>query len=722
MPIDPAKLAALASGREHNPFAILGVHAIPGGFAVRTIQPHAETVTIALSDREATMHRVHPIGIFEWEGAHAPPEPCQITVQENGRTSARVECWSFPPAPDDMALHLFSQGRNFEAYRLLGALPEIRNGTSGVCFRTWAPNAARVSVIGDFNQWDGRIHPMASLGPSGIWELFIPDILPGALYRFEIRSSHTGTVACKTDPYAREFELRPANATRIAAPQRHQWEDAAWMEARARRDWLHAPMSVYEVHAGSWRRHPDGRQYSYRELAEWLIPYVAGLGYTHIEFMPLTEHPLDESWGYQTTGYFAPTSRHGTPDDFRFLVDCCHAAAIGVILDWVPGHFPEDDWAIAHYDGSALYEHEDPKMKHHPDWGTHVFNYGRHEVRSFLLSSAYYWLDTFHIDGLRVDAVASMIYLDYSRKESEWIPNRFGGRENLEAIAFLRDLNTMVHDRFPGVITVAEESTAWPMVSRPVHLGGLGFSMKWNMGWMNDSLAYFGVNPLFRRYHHDRLTFGQLYAYSENFVLPLSHDEVVHGKGSLLTRMPGDLWQRQANVRLLLAWQMTSPGKKLMFMGNEFGQVREWDAGSELDWTLLENEEHAGIQRMVGDLNRLYRDNPALHDGDFSPDGFEWIDCHDSDNSVLAFLRRARNGQQLIVVLNLTPVPHHKYCIGAPSAGRWTECFNSDSTFYGGSNLGNAGILHARTAPHQQWAARIEMTLPPLSAVILIPT
>jgi len=721
MPIDPARLTALASGCDHDPFAILGVHAIPGGFVARTIQPHAETVTIALPDGEAEMHRVHPIGIFEWEGVSAPPEPCRITVRENGQTATRVECWSFPPVPDDTALHLFSEGRNFEAYRMLGALPEVRHGTSGVCFRTWAPNAGRVSMIGDFNRWDGRSHPMASLGPSGIWELFIPDLEPGALYRFEIRSK-TGAVACKSDPYAREFELRPANAARIAAPRRHQWKDAAWMEARARRDWLHAPMSVYEVHAGSWRRHPDGRQYSYRELAEWLIPYVAGLDYTHIEFMPLTEHPLDESWGYQTTGYFAPTSRHGTPDDFRFLVDCCHAAAIGVILDWVPGHFPEDDWAIAHYDGSALYEHEDPKMKHHPDWGTHVFNYGRHEVRSFLLSSAHYWLDAFHIDGLRVDAVASMIYLDYSKKEGEWIPNRFGGRENLEAIDFLRDLNTMVHDRFPGVITVAEESTAWPMVSRPVHLGGLGFSMKWNMGWMNDSLAYFGVDPLFRRYHHDRLTFGQLYAYSENFVLPLSHDEVVHGKGSLLTRMPGDLWQRQANVRLLLAWQMTSPGKKLMFMGNEFGQVREWDAGSELDWTLLENEEHAGIQRMVGDLNRLYRDNPALHDGDFSPDGFEWIDCHDSDNSVLAYLRRARNGQQLIVVLNLTPAPRHKYCIGAPSAGRWTECFNSDSTFYGGSNLGNAGILHARTEPHQQWAARIEMTLPPLSAVILIPS
>lgn len=646
--------------------------------------------------------------------------PYRLRVLEHGHYGQHIDCWNFPPCPDAQAIYLFAEGRNLQAEKLLGANWQRRDGVEGVCFRTWAPNAERVSVVGEFNRWDGRCHPLANLGESGLWELFIPSLRPGSLYRFEIRNRHSGAVLLKNDPYAREFERRPANAARISAPSRHVWQDQAWLAERARRDWLHAPMSVYELHSASWRRHPDGRMYSYHELADALIPYVCELGYTHIELLPITEHPLDQSWGYQTTGYFAPTSRHGSPDDFRYFIDRCHAAGIGVILDWVPAHFPQDDWAFAHFDGSALYEHEDPRLKQHPDWGTHIFNYGRHEVRSFLLSSAHYWLDEFHIDGLRVDAVASMLYLDYSRKPGEWLPNRFGGRENLEAVEFLRELNMMVHERFPGALTIAEESTSWPMVSRPVYLGGLGFSMKWNMGWMHDTLGYFGIDPLFRRYHHNQLTFGQLYAYTENFVLPLSHDEVVHGKGSLLGKMPGDNWQKMANLRLLFAWQMSTPGKKLQFMGGEFGQWREWNADAELDWWLLAEPAHRGLQQLVGDLNRLYRQTPALHRHDFDPAGFCWVDCHDSDNSVLAFLRQAEDAPRVLVVLNFTPVPRHAYRLGVPAATRWREAFNSDSAYYGGSNVGNGGTLLSEPQAWQGWPASLTLTLPPLAALILI--
>jgi 1,4-alpha-glucan branching enzyme len=719
MPIDAARLEALAGGREHDPFALLGLHAGADGVSIRTLQPDAEAVTLLAPQGEAAMRRIHAAGVFEWHGRQAPPRPWRVRVARRGQVREVIDCWSFPPEPDAEALYLFSAGRNVEAYRLLGAQLARRGDTDGVRFRTWAPGAERVSVIGEFNGWDGRVHPMANLGASGVWELFVPGAAPGMLYRFEIRQRDSGRVALRNDPYGRQFELRPANAARIAAPPRHRWQDDGWMAARARHDWLHAPMSIYEVHAGSWRRHPDGRMYGYRELADALVPYVVALGYTHIELMPITEHPLDESWGYQTTGYFAPTSRHGDPDALRALIDRCHAAGIGVILDWVPGHFPHDDWALAHFDGSALYEHADPHRKHHPDWGTHVFNYGRHEVRSFLLSSAHYWLDAFHVDGLRVDAVASMLYLDYSREPGQWTPNRYGGRENLEAIEFLRELNVMVHARFAGALTIAEESTAWPMVSRPVHLGGLGFSMKWNMGWMNDTLRYFGVDPLFRRYHHDLLTFGQLYACSENFVLPLSHDEVVHGKGALAARMPGDRWQRMANLRLLVTVKMTMPGKKLMFMGGEFAQLREWSERRELDWALLEDDAHRGVQRLVGDLNRLYRDEPALHELDFEAEGFRWLDCHDSDNSVLAFVRRARDGRGVVVVLNFTPVARHGYVIGAPRAGAWRERFNSDSAFYGGSNIGNAGGVDAAGEAWREWPARLVLTLPPLAGLIL---
>ena len=613
------------------------------------------------------------------------------------------------------ALYLFNEGRNVQAYRLLGAHPD----QDGTVFRVWAPNASVVAVVGEFNSWQGNAHHMQALGASGIWELRVPEAKPHSLYRFEITNRNTGAVLVKSDPYGRGFELRPGSAAYIVPPSGHVWGDADWLQRRAAWDWQRAPVNIYEIHAGSWMRHPDGKPYLWRELAERLIPYAVKQGYTHLELLPVTEHPLDESWGYQTTGYFAPTARYGSADDLRFFVDACHQAGLGVLLDWVPGHFPQDQWALARYDGTALYEHEDPRLGLHVDWGTHIFNYGRHEVRSFLLSSAHWWLHEFHFDGLRVDAVASMLYLDYSRQAGEWLPNKHGGRENLEAIDFLQALNAMVHAEFPGALTIAEESTAWPMVSRPTYVGGLGFSMKWNMGWMNDSLRYFHRDSIHRRWHHDELTFGQVYAYSENYVLPFSHDEVVHGKGSLLGKMPGDAWQRSANLRLLLAWQSLTPGKKLMFMGGEFGQAREWSEARELDWGLLGEAAHSGLQKLSGDLNRLYRDLPALHSQDFESSGFEWIDCHDSAHSVLCWLRWGRDGSFVVIALNFTPVPQAAYRIGVPRPGRYVEILNSDSAYYGGSNLGNAGAIEAGEGEWMNRPANLEITLPPLAAVVL---
>ena len=612
-------------------------------------------------------------------------------------------------------LYLFNEGRNVQSYRLLGAHVQA----DGTAFRVWAPNAAQVSVVGDFNGWQGGVHVMHSLGRGGVWEVVVPEAGPGSLYRFEITNRDSGALLTKGDPYARGFELRPGSAAYVVAPSQYRWGDAQWLQQRAAWDWQHAPLNIYEVHAGSWMRHADGRPYLWSELAERLIPYAVAQGYTHLELLPITEHPLDESWGYQATGYFAPTSRYGSPDDLRAFIDACHAAGLGVLLDWVPGHFPQDDWALARFDGTALYEHEDPRLGLHAEWGTHIFNYGRHEVCSFLLSSAHWWLAEFHFDGLRVDAVASMLYLDYSREPGQWLPNRHGGRENLEAIDFLRELNTMVHGEFPGALTIAEESTAWPQVSRPTYVGGLGFSMKWNMGWMNDSLRYFRRDPLFRRWHHDEVTFGQVYAYSENFVLPLSHDEVVHGKGSLSGKMPGDPWQRFANLRLLLAWQAFTPGKKLMFMGGEFGQAREWSESRELDWGLLAEPAHAGVQRLAGDLNRLYRDLPALHSQDFAREGFEWIDCLDSEHSVLSWLRWGRDGSFVVVAVNFTPTPLTGYRLGVPHAGRYAEVLNSDSTHYGGSDLGNHGAIEAVEGEWMRRPANLEITLPPLAAVLL---
>ncbi|PKO83715.1 MAG: 1,4-alpha-glucan branching enzyme [Betaproteobacteria bacterium HGW-Betaproteobacteria-11] len=715
---DRDSLAALLEARSYDPFRLLGLHQADAGWCLRVLQPQASRVAVELAPgRWAELVRREDGGLFEWRGREAPPRPWRLRIDD----VVGYDAYAFFPRPPADDLYLFNAGCLHQAWRTLGALPEIRDAVPGIVFRVWAPNAERVSVVGSFNRWDARVHQMATLGASGVWELFVPELATGALYRFELKLRGSGTVLRKSDPYARAFERRPATACRVTAPARHPWNDDEWMRARSARDWLHAPLTIYEMHAGSWMRHYDGSFYSYRELAARLVPYLCELGYTHVEFMPLMEHPLDESWGYQCVGFFAPSSRFGSADDLRFLIDALHQAGIGVILDWVPGHFPADDWALAHFDGTALYEHEDPRQKIHPDWGTHVFNYGRNEVRSFLLSSAHYWLSEFHVDALRVDAVASMIYLDYSRRPGEWTPNIHGGRENLEAIAFLRQLNTVVHAEFPGALTIAEESTAWPMVSRPVWLGGLGFSMKWNMGWMNDTLEYLRRDPVHRRFHHQQLTFGQLYAYSENFVLPLSHDETVHGKGSLLGKMPGDAWQRFANLRLLLAYQMTAPGKKLLFMGGEFGQPWEWRAGEELPWYLLQFPPHAGLQRLVRDLNRLYRDIPALHDLDFCSEGFQWIDCHDADQSVVSWLRRARDGSHVVVALNFTPLPRHGYRLGVPQAGTYVERLNSDAALYGGGNLGNGGRVQAGTREWMGQPASLELTLPPLAALVLLP-
>ena len=712
-------LERILQARHHDPFSFLGLHSEGGAPILRVLRPHAEAVVMLLADGEQPLTLKDKRGLFEWRGKQAPARPIRLRVQEDGKTFEITDPYTFPPMLGEQELYLFNEGRLLEAYRTLGSHVVNHEGVDGVGFAVWAPSAERVSVVGQFNRWDGRSHMMRVRGGSGVWELFIPGMKPGDLYKYEIRNAGSGEIRVKADPYGQCFEPRPGTAAVVPQPSSFEWHDGDWLETRAKADWLHAPFNIYEVHAGSWRRHPDGRYYSYRELADALVPYLQDMNYSHVEFMPLTEHPLDESWGYQTTGYFAATARFGTVDDLKYLVDACHRAGLGVILDWVPGHFPMDDWALARFDGSALYEHADPRLGVHQDWGTHIFNYGRNEVKGFLLASADFWLRELHFDGLRVDAVASMLYLDYSRKAGEWLPNKYGGRENLEAIDFLREMNAMVHERYPGALTFAEESTAWPMVSRPTYVGGLGFSMKWNMGWMNDTLNYISLDPIYRRYHQNSLTFGQLYAYSENFILPFSHDEVVHGKGSLLGKMPGDAWRQFANLRLLSTYQMTNPGKKLNFMGNEFGQGREWNAGWELDWGLLQSHWHEGVQRCQRDLNRLYRQLPQLHELDFNHDGFAWIDCHDADQSVLSYLRRDRQGRAVICAFNFTPIPRDGYRIGCPAGGLWREIFNSDSEWYGGSNAGNGAGLLAEEQPWMGFGHSLVITLPPLAGIIL---
>jgi 1,4-alpha-glucan branching enzyme len=703
--------------RHHDPFAILGRHPQADGQVVlRVLQPRAAQVRLGADG--PLLERIGETDLFELRApaAQIPPHPSLTWSDGLGGVHARIDPYTFPPQLSDFDLHLFGEGRHWHIYRLLGANPWTVDGVEGVLFATWAPNAARISVLGDFNQWDGRCHPLRTRGMSGVWELFIPGLQAGALYKFEIRARH-GEILVKADPYGQHFEMRPSTASIVRPAHIYPWEDAEWLSARRSRDWLHAPCSVYEAHLGSWRRNADGGFLNYRQLAHPLVEHVGALGFTHIELLPITEHPYDASWGYQTTGYFAPTSRFGTPDDFRYFVDHCHRHGIGVILDWVPAHFPKDAHGLARFDGTALYEHEDPRRGEHRDWGTLIYNYGRGEVRNFLLASALYWLEEFHLDGLRVDAVASMLYLDYSRSACDWVPNIHGGNENLEAIAFLRELNTVVHEQFPGALVIAEESTAWPGVSRPADGGGLGFSMKWNMGWMHDTLAYMSKDPIYRQHHHEHLTFGLLYAFTENFVLPFSHDEVVHGKRSMLGKMPGDEWQRFANLRLLYTCQFTYPGKKLLFMGSEFGQGEEWNEAGELDWYVLDYPLHRGAQALVGDLNQLYRRFPALHRHDFESQGFEWIDCHDAAQAVLSYLRRAGN-EMCVVVLNFTPVPRHNYRLGVPDGGAWQEVFNSDSHYYGGGNIGN-GWVQAEPAPWMGRPYSLNLTLPPLAGIVL---
>jgi len=713
-------LKRLVAARHHDPFKLLGRHPEQDGEVVRAWIPGAARVQI--EGISTPMQRVAGSDLHEWRGpAGEVPHPYRLCwIDRDGREHCAYDPYAFPPDIADYDLHLFGEGRHLHAYRVLGAHPMEIDGVAGVRFAVWAPQAERVSVVGEFNHWDGRAHPMRSCGGGGVWALFLPGLRAGEMYKFEIRNREHGTIHVKADPYARRFEIRPHTASIVDDRPHHDWGDQRWLAQREQADWMARPVSIYEVHLGSWQRAEDGSFLSYRELAHRLVDYVRDLGFTHIELLPVSEHPLDASWGYQTIGYFAVTSRHGSPDDFRYFVDYCHHHDIGVLLDWVPGHFPRDQHGLARFDGSALYEHEDPRLGEHRDWGTLIFNYGRNEVRNFLVASALFWLDEFHIDGLRVDAVASMIYLDYSRPPGEWIPNRYGGNENLEAVAFLRELNTLCHGRHPGVMMVAEESTAWPMVSRPVYLGGLGFTMKWNMGWMNDTLEYFRHDPVHRRYHHDKLTFSLLYAFTENFVLPFSHDEVVHGKGSLHYKMPGDEWQRLANVRLLLTWQFTHPGKKLLFMGGEFAQGEEWHHDRALEWYLLEYAGHRGVQSLVRELNRVYREVPCMHRQDFSWKGFEWIDCHDADQSVLSFLRR--DGEELaVVVLNFTPVTRHHYRIGVPCEGEFIERLNSDAVAYGGSNAGNLGRVRAEPVPWMGRPWSLSLTLPPLAGIVLLP-
>jgi len=623
----------------------------------------------------------------------------------------------------DYDLYLFGEGTHHRAYEKLGAHPG-EMGQRGVYFAVWAPNAELVSVIGEFNAWNPRSNPLQVRPAAGIWEGFVPEIGSGAIYKYHIQSRERGYQVDKADPYGFAAEIRPSTASRVWDLTSYSWGDSEWMANRAKRNALDAPISIYEMHLGSWRRAPDegNRQLTYRELADQLPEYLSQAGYTHVEFLPVTEHPFDGSWGYETTGYFAPTSRFGSPTDFMLLVDALHRKGIGVILDWVPAHFPKDEAGLGYFDGTHLYEHADPRQGEQPDWNTLVFNYGRREVQSFLISNALFWLDKYHVDGLRVDAVASMLYLDYGRREGEWIPNRFGGKENIEALHCLREINQQVYAAFPDAMMIAEESTAWPMVSRPVYLGGVGFGFKWNMGWMHDILDYMSKDPVFRSYQHHKITFGLLYAFTENFILPFSHDEVVYGKGSMLGKMPGDEWQKFANLRLLYGFMFGHPGKKLLFMGGEFGQWSEWNHDTSLDWHLLERPFHAGLARWVRDLNTLYRGEAALYEVDFDPAGFEWVDCNDFERSVVSFIRKAKDpGNVMLFVCNFTPVPRQNYRVGVPLEGEWKEVLNSDAPLYGGSGQGNMGSIATAPLPIHGRPYSLNMTLPPLSVVVFRP-
>ena len=725
--MDKEAVEALWQARNGDPFAVLGVHAWDGRKVVRVFRPDAIGVKITVRTAHAgeveesvlEMGCTHE-GVFEVL-LHESPAYLTYTLEialKTGGTLQTADPYSFQRLLSGFDAHLFSEGQHWKLYDRLGAHCETVEGIRGCVFRVWAPNARRVSVVGDFNQWDGRIHPMKKLLECGVWELFLPEIGEGAHYKFEVLNVW-GHVVLKSDPFAFFSQNGLQTASLVFALNQFQWSDEVWMTERRQKEWHRSPVSIYEVHLASWQRQLEdgGRALTYRELAQSLIPYVKEMGYTHVELLPVAEHPFEGSWGYQVTGFFAPTSRHGNPDDFRYFINTAHQAGIGVILDWVPGHFPKDLHGLAAFDGTRLYEHADPRQGEHNDWGTLIFNYGRNEVRNFLIANALFWLEQYHIDGLRVDAVASMLYLDYSRKAGEWVPNCHGGRENLEAIHFLKRFNEVCYQRFPGIMTIAEESTAWPGVSRPSHLGGLGFGFKWNMGWMHDFLRYMSRAPVHRKYHQGEITFSLLYAFHEHFVLVFSHDEVVHGKGSMLAKMPGDPWQKFANLRMLYAWMYAHPGKKLLFMGGEFGQWGEWNHNTSLDWHLLGSPLHDGLRRLVQHLNWLYQNEPALYELDDSYAGFEWLDFRDADNSVVAFQRKSAAGDVLVFVVNATPVLRRDYRIGVSEPGFYQEILNTDAEIYGGSNKGNYGGAWAQG---QSWQGRphsLVLQLPPLAVI-----
>jgi 1,4-alpha-glucan branching enzyme len=711
----PEEIDAIVGGYHADPFRILGPHASGNDWTVRAFLPQANSAAVQLSSHRVEMQRVHPAGFFS---AQLPGDPHAYQLAVDGQIID--DPYRFGPIISNFDLHLHTEGTLLRAWETFGAHPISIDGVRGVRFAVWAPSALSVTVTGIFNDWDTRRNPMRRRD-GGVWELFIPGIQPGDVYKYRVKSQYNDFEQLKCDPYAFRAEVPPKTASVVHQWQDYQWQDSQWMETRANTNWLEAPMSVYEVHLESWMRDPDGNPLSYRQFAQTLVDYVKRLHYTHIELMPIMEHPYSGSWGYQVTGFFAATSRFGSPEDFKFFIDQCHRNNIGVILDWVPGHFPKDAHGLAWFDGTALYEHADPRQGEHRGWGTNVFNYGRNEVRTFLVSNAVFWLEMFHIDGLRVDAVASMLFLDYGRQDGEWVRNPYGGRENLEAVEFLKQFNIAAH-KVPGAITIAEESTSFGSVTKPVYLGGLGFTMKWNMGWMHDMFNYFKLEPVFRRFNQNHITFSLLYAFTENFLLPISHDEVVHGKSSLIGKMPGDEWQRFANVRAFLGYMYGHPGKKLLFMGQELGPYEEWDWQSQIRWELLDYEYHRKLQMLVAELNRLYKAEPAFHQVDSSFNGFEWIDFRDVDASVIAFLRRAKDpGDYLVFVCNFTPVPRHKYCIGVPRDGNYTEIFNSDSSLFGGSNMGNFGWRNAEPNPSHGHPFSLSLTLPPLSVVVFKP-
>jgi 1,4-alpha-glucan branching enzyme len=738
--VEPSATAAesemelIVAGEHGDPHRVLGLHDgvvrayRPDALAMRLIPVEGSTAAAHAEPIELT--RVHPAGIFE---APVPAGTDHYHLEADYGRPGWVTTFTFDdpyrawPTLGELDLHLLGEGRHHRLWTVLGAHPRVHQGVEGVSFAVWAPNARAARVVGDWNFWDGRVHQMRSLGGSGVWELFIPGIAAGARYKYELVTPDHH-LSLKADPMAFATEVPPGTASIIALPSSHAWSEAdrAWRAERAQVPAHERPLSIYELHIGSWRWAEEAngrwRPLTYRELAEQLPEYVADMGFTHVEFMPVAEHPFGGSWGYQVSAYYAPTARYGTPDDFRLLVDALHRRGIGVIVDWVPAHFPRDEFALARFDGTALYEHEDPRKGTQPDWGTLVFNFGRNEVKNFLVANALFWLQEYHIDGLRVDAVASMLYLDYSRNEGEWVANVFGGRENLEAVAFLKETNETVYAEHPGALMIAEESTAWPAVSRPTYLGGLGFGFKWNMGWMHDTLQYFSRDPLFRRYHQHELTFGLIYAWTENFVLPLSHDEVVHGKRSLLTKMPGDRWQQLANLRALYGWMWAHPGKQLLFMGGELAEEKEWSHDRSLDWAALADPGVAGVHNLVQALNRAYQERPALWVRDFYPEGFRWVDASDTDNSVLSFLRLGADGSVLACIANLTPVPHVGYRIGLPEAGAWREVLNTDSAYFGGSGMGNAGAVAATATAWHGLPASADLTLPPLAVIWLEPS